>query len=48
VVGGIFGGDNYGAGDIIPDAGSTPAGANTIGADTQQRRATFTEPVRVP
>ena len=40
--GGIFGGDNYGAGDIVPDADSTPAGANTIGTDAQQRRATFT------
>lgn len=41
--GGIFGGDGYGAGDIFPDAGSTPAAANTIGSDAQQRRATFTE-----
>ncbi|CAM3911131.1 alpha-amylase family glycosyl hydrolase [Deinococcus frigens] len=47
LVGGIFGGDGYGAGDIIPDAGSTPAGANTIGSDAEQRRATFTAPVNV-
>ncbi|MDV6373770.1 alpha-amylase family glycosyl hydrolase [Deinococcus arenicola] len=47
IVGGIFGGDGYGAGDIIPDAGSTPAGANTIGTDAEQRRATFTAPVNV-
>ncbi|PTA68367.1 alpha-amylase family glycosyl hydrolase [Deinococcus arcticus] len=48
VMGGIFGGDGYGAGDIIPDAGSTPPGANTIGTDGEQRRATFTAPVTVP
>lgn len=47
VVGGIFGGPGYGAGDIIPDAGSTPPGANTIGSDAEQRRATFTAPVNV-
>lgn len=47
VVGGIFGGPGYGAGDIIPDAGSTPPGANTIGSDAEQRRATFTAPVTV-
>ena len=47
VVGGIFGGDGYGAGDIIPDAGSTPPGANTIGAEADQRRATFTAPIHV-
>jgi len=41
--GGVFGGDNYGAGDIIPDAGSTPPGANTIGSDADKRRANFTE-----
>ncbi len=47
IVGGIFGGDGYGAGDIIPDAGSTPAGANAIGSDAEQRRATFTAPINV-
>lgn len=47
MVGGIFGNDGYGAGDIIPDAGSTPPGANTIGTDAEQRRATFTAPVNV-
>ncbi|MPY66838.1 alpha-amylase [Deinococcus sp. SDU3-2] len=47
VVGGIFGGPGYGAGDIIPDAGSTPPGANTIGSADEQRRATFTVPVTV-
>lgn len=47
VVGGIFGGDGYGAGDIIPDAGSTPSGANTIGTADEQRRATFTQPLNV-
>ncbi|WP_412027481.1 alpha-amylase family glycosyl hydrolase [Deinococcus yunweiensis] len=46
LVGGIFGGDGYGAGDIIPDAGSTPAGANTIGS-SDPRRATFTAPLNV-
>ncbi|MBB6015722.1 alpha-amylase family glycosyl hydrolase [Deinococcus radiopugnans] len=47
IVGGIFGGDGYGAGDIVPDANSTPSGANTIGTDSEQRRATFTAPVNV-
>ncbi|SMB94974.1 alpha-amylase family glycosyl hydrolase [Deinococcus hopiensis] len=47
VVGGIFGGEGYGAGDIVPDAGSTPPGANTIGTDAEQRRATFTQPLNV-
>lgn len=47
VVGGIFGGDGYGAGDIIPDAGSTPAGANSTNC-ADSCRATFTAPVRVP
>jgi glycosidase len=47
LVGGIFGNDGYGAGDIIPDAGSTPSGANTIGTDAEQRRATFTQPLNV-
>lgn len=47
IVGGIFGGDGYGAGDIIPDALSTPSGANTIGTEAEQRRATFTAPVNV-
>lgn len=47
MVGGIFGGDNYGAGDIIPDGGSTPSGANTIGSDGEKRRATYTSPVNV-
>jgi neopullulanase len=41
--GGIFGNDGYGAGDIVPDAGSTPPGANTIGSDPEKRRARFTE-----
>lgn len=43
MVGGIFGGDGYGAGDIVPDAGSTPG--NTIGSDAEKRRATFTTPI---
>jgi len=47
VVGGIFGGDGYGAGDIIPDSGSTPAAQNTIGTEGENRRATFTQPVNV-
>ena len=47
LVGGIFGGDGYGAGDIIPDASSTPGGANTIGSDAEKRRATFSTPVNV-
>lgn len=47
VVGGIFGGDGYGAGDIVPNTTSTPPGANTIGTDAEQRRATFTQPLNV-
>ncbi|WP_216325478.1 alpha-amylase family glycosyl hydrolase [Deinococcus aestuarii] len=47
VVGGIFGGAGYGAGDIIPDAGSTPPGANTTGTEAESRRATFTAPLNV-
>nr|WP_295821241.1 alpha-amylase family glycosyl hydrolase [uncultured Deinococcus sp.] len=47
LVGGIFGGDGYGAGDIIPDAGSTPAGANTITDCYTSCRATFTAPLNV-
>ncbi|PNY81428.1 alpha-amylase family glycosyl hydrolase [Deinococcus koreensis] len=46
VVGGIFGGDDYGAGDIIPDGGSEPSRANTVGT-SDPRRATFTAPVNV-
>ena len=41
--GGVFGGDGYGAGDIVPDAGSTPPGQNTTAPEAQQRRATFTQ-----
>ncbi|WP_027481759.1 alpha-amylase family glycosyl hydrolase [Deinococcus pimensis] len=45
VYGGIFGGDNYGAGDIVPNATSTPsASGNTIGTDGEQRAATFATP----
>ncbi|KEF34368.1 alpha-amylase [Deinococcus sp. RL] len=47
VVGGIFGGPGYGAGDLIPGPDSTPSGANTIGTEAEQRRATFTAPVTV-
>ncbi|MFD1730339.1 hypothetical protein ACFSC4_03290 [Deinococcus malanensis] len=47
VVGGIFGGDGYGAGDIIPSADSTPAGANTISDCYNSCRATFTQPITV-
>lgn len=47
LVGGIFGGNGYGAGDIIPDASSTPSGANTIGSEAEKRRATFSSPVNV-
>lgn len=47
VVAGIFGGDGYGAGDIVPNTTSTPPGANTIGTDAEQRRATFTQPLNV-
>ncbi|AWN22350.1 alpha-amylase [Deinococcus irradiatisoli] len=46
--GGIFGGDGYGAGDIVPDAGSTPPGANTIGSDAEQRKVTFQDPLILP
>lgn len=48
LMGGIFGGDGYGAGDIIPDAGSTPGGGNTITDCYASCRATFTAPVTVP
>lgn len=48
LMGGIFGGDGYGAGDIIPDAKSTPAGANTITDCYGSCRATFTEPLKLP
>ncbi|TSA86433.1 alpha-amylase [Deinococcus detaillensis] len=46
--GGIFGGDGYGAGDIVPDAGSTPAGANTIGTSGDNRKVTFSVPLNLP
>ncbi|GHG21942.1 hypothetical protein GCM10017784_11910 [Deinococcus indicus] len=48
LMGGIFGGDGYGAGDIIPDARSTPAGANTITDCYASCRATFTQPLKLP
>ncbi|MBB6097249.1 glycosidase [Deinobacterium chartae] len=42
VTGGIFGGDGYGAGDIAPDATSSPAAPeNTIGSEAEQRSVTF-------
>ncbi|MFC4427092.1 alpha-amylase family glycosyl hydrolase [Deinococcus navajonensis] len=47
VVGGIFGGDGYGAGDIIPSADSTPAAGNTITDCYNSCRATFTQPINV-
>jgi hypothetical protein len=47
VVAGIFGGDGYGAGDIVPDAGSTPAGANAVTDCYNSCRATFTAPLNV-
>ncbi len=46
--GGIFGGDGYGAGDIVPDAGSNPPGANTIGSDAENRKVTFQDPLILP
>ena len=43
---GVFGGDNYGAGDIAPDESSTPSANNsTTGADPFP--ATFSEPFSV-
>ncbi|GHF45030.1 glycosidase [Deinococcus metalli] len=46
LVAGIFGGDGYGAGDIIPDAGSTPSGANSRDCN-DKCRALFTAPLNV-
>lgn len=39
----LYGGDGYGAGDIVPDAGSTPPGQNTAAPGARQCRATFTQ-----
>jgi neopullulanase len=46
---GVFGGDDYGAGDIAPDVDSVPAAANnTIGNDSnEKRRAKFLTPFAV-
>ena len=43
---GIFGGDNYGAGDIAPDDSSTPAANNSTDSD-DSFRVTFNEPFSV-
>ena len=45
---GIYGGDNYGAGDIAPDATSTPAAPeNTIASFDDNAAATFETPFSV-
>lgn len=46
--GGIYGGDDYGAGDIIPNANSLPAAPNNIIASfDDSRRVTFQTPFSV-
>ncbi|MFC4456269.1 alpha-amylase family glycosyl hydrolase [Deinococcus sonorensis] len=47
IYGGIFGGDNYGAGDIVPNSTSTPPGANTTNS-ADSFRANFTTPLTLP
>jgi neopullulanase len=45
---GVFGNDDYGAGDIAPDVDSVPAAAsNTIGDGNSNRRANFLTPFAV-
>ena len=45
---GIYGGDDYGAGDIAPDANSTPAAPeNTIASLDESAKATFETPFSV-
>ncbi|GGJ19671.1 alpha-amylase family glycosyl hydrolase [Deinococcus roseus] len=48
---GVYGGDNYGAGDILPSEKSTPAyPGNTIAASYDppvQRQVTFTNPIQI-
>lgn len=47
--GGIYGGYGYGAGDILPHAGSIPAAAgNTVAGFDQNRRVDFQTPFAVP
>ncbi len=46
---GVYGGDGYGAGDIAPNANSTPAApANTVAGFDQNRAVTFQTPFAVP
>lgn len=46
---GIYGGDGYGAGDILPHGGSSPAGAgNVIAGSSENRRVTFQKPFAAP
>lgn len=48
IYGGIYGGDNYGAGDIVPNANSTPAAFdNVIASFAELRRVTFQTPFSV-
>jgi glycosidase len=48
IYGGIYGGDNFGAGDIVPNANSTPAAPdNRIAPFAESRRATFETPFSV-
>lgn len=48
VYGGIFGGDGYGAGDIVPSSVSTPAGNNEVQNCYASCQAVFNAPFRVP
>jgi len=46
---GVYGGDGYGAGDIVPNAGSSPSAPdNTIAGFDQNRRVDFQTPFAVP
>lgn len=48
VYAGVYGGDGYGAGDIVPNANSEPAAAdNTVAGFDQNRRADFRTPFTV-
>lgn len=45
---GIFGGDGYGAGDIVPNATSTPSGANEIQDCYNTCKAVYTQGAQLP
>ncbi len=45
---GVYGGDGYGAGDVAPNAGSSPAAAdNAVASSEQNRRVDFQTPFAV-